>query len=100
MTKYFGFALADSMFAGDCTIERHVVTVDQIRAMADIFENVYVIDLEKYGPDYESPEFKSRYFLMGHLNAAGSQYTAWMFLTYIDWIIEHNIEAFSGIAFI
>lgn len=72
----------------------------QIRAMADIFENVYVIDLEKYGPDYESPEFKSRYFLMGHLNAAGYQYTAWMFLTYIDWIIEHNIEAFSGIAFI
>ena len=35
MTKYFGFALADSMFAGDCTIERHVVTVDQIRAMAE-----------------------------------------------------------------
>ena len=69
----------------------------QIRAMADIFENVYVIDLEKYGPDYDTPEFRARYFLDGHLNAAGYQLTAWMFMTYINWHIERNLPAFARI---
>jgi len=70
----------------------------QIRAMADVFENVFVIDLEKYAPDYTAKEFKERYFMMGHMNAAGYQWTAWMFMTYIDWIIENNMAAFSKIA--
>lgn len=35
--KFFGFALADSMFQGDCNIERKVLTVDQVRAMAGEF---------------------------------------------------------------
>ena len=70
----------------------------QIRAMATLFENVYVLDLERYAPDSTTPEFTARYFMGGHLNAAGYQYVAWMFLTYIDWIIDHNMEAFSGIA--
>lgn len=34
MTKtsvvYFGFALADSMFAGDCSIERRILSVDEV----------------------------------------------------------------------
>lgn len=35
MTTYFGFALADSMFSGDCTISRKVLDVDTVRAMAE-----------------------------------------------------------------
>lgn len=70
----------------------------QIRAMADIFEDVYVLDLERYAPDSTTAEFNARFFLEGHMNAAGYQYVAWMFLTYIDWIIDHNMEAFSSIA--
>lgn len=31
---YFGFALADSMFTGDCLIERKSISVDDVRAMA------------------------------------------------------------------
>ena len=73
---------------------------EQIRKMPEMFEHVYLIDLEKYGPDYEAPEFKKRYFVMGHMNAAGYQWTAWMFMTYIDWIIEHNMEAFADVAFV
>ena len=34
MTMYFGFALADSMFSGTCTIERRVLTVDEVRDLA------------------------------------------------------------------
>lgn len=30
---YFGFALADSMFVGDCTITRHTVSVEEIKAL-------------------------------------------------------------------
>ena len=32
--KYFGFALADSMFQGDCAIQRKSLTADDVGAMA------------------------------------------------------------------
>ena len=73
---------------------------ENIRKMAEVFDNVYVLDLEKYAPDYESKEFQSKYFVMGHMNAAGYQLTAWIFMTYIDWIIENNLEDFADIAFV
>ena len=34
MKKYFGFALADSMFAGNCDIHRQALTADEVKAMA------------------------------------------------------------------
>lgn len=33
MTRYFGFALADSMFSGTCTIERRELSIDEVRAI-------------------------------------------------------------------
>lgn len=33
MKTYFGFALADSMFVGDCTITRRTVPVEEVKAM-------------------------------------------------------------------
>lgn len=38
MKKYFGFALADSMFKGDCTILRRALTADEVRMMAEAGE--------------------------------------------------------------
>jgi hypothetical protein len=35
--KYFGFALADSMFAGNCTIVRTALTAEEVKAMAGEF---------------------------------------------------------------
>jgi hypothetical protein len=32
MKIFFGFALADGMFRGDCTIERHALTLEQVTA--------------------------------------------------------------------
>ncbi|TSC66572.1 MAG: hypothetical protein CEO22_50, partial [Candidatus Berkelbacteria bacterium Gr01-1014_85] len=29
--RYFGFALADGMFVGDCVIQRNVLTVEEVR---------------------------------------------------------------------
>lgn len=31
MTTFFGFALADSMFSGDCEVSRSVLTLDDVR---------------------------------------------------------------------
>ncbi|MBR4757162.1 MAG: SGNH/GDSL hydrolase family protein [Bacteroidales bacterium] len=72
----------------------------QIRRMTELFDNVYLIDLEKYAPEIVSKEFMSRYFVMGHMNAAGYQWTAWVFMTYIDWIIDHNMKDFADVAFV
>ena len=69
--------------------------------MPEVFDNVYVIDLFRYGPSYASgTNFRDSFFLGGHMNAAGYEYTAWMFMTYIDWIIRNNMDDFSQVAFI
>jgi hypothetical protein len=34
------------------------------------------------------------------MRAAGYQFTAWMLMTYIDYIITHNYQAFNDAAFI
>ena len=70
----------------------------EIRKMPELFDKVYLIDLEKYGMDFTDPDLKARYFLKGHMNAAGYQLMAWTFMTYINWIIENNWDAFSDIA--
>lgn len=73
-----------------------------IRQMADIFRDVWVIDLEKYATSYyESDEFKALYKpdRHGHLNPAGYEYTAWEFMTYIDWIIRHDMAPFKEVGF-
>lgn len=37
-TTYFGFALADSMFQGDCAIRRTSLTAEQVRTLAEAGE--------------------------------------------------------------
>lgn len=32
---YFGFALADSMFAGDCTITRRTLSVEEVKTLVE-----------------------------------------------------------------
>jgi len=34
-TIYFGFALADSMFKGNCKIDRKAISVDEVRQLAE-----------------------------------------------------------------
>ena len=72
-----------------------------IRKMADIFSNVYVIDLEKYAPDYsEGSDIRQNYYMGGHLSAAGYLLTSWIMMDYIDWIVRHNMDDFCQVAFI
>ncbi len=67
--------------------------------MAKIFENTYVIELNKYSPDFGDPGIK-RFFCGGHMNAAGYILMSQMITSYIDYIVRHNPEDFSQVGFI
>ena len=66
---------------------------------AEMFDYTYVIDLDKYAPVYDD-YFHEKFFLDGHMNAAGYQLTARMVMYYIDYIIRHNMEDFTQIGFV
>ena len=63
------------------------------------FDNSYVIDLRQYAPEYDA-DFRQKFFLGGHMSPAGYVLTARMLLTYIDWIIRHNMQDFKQVGFI
>ncbi len=67
--------------------------------MSELFDNTYVLDFYKYAPKYDE-EFKKKFYLGGHLNAAGYLLTAHMVESYIDYIIRHNMEDFKQTAFV
>ena len=62
-------------------------------------EPEYVLDFAKYGFVYDD-DFKSKFYLGEHLNAAGYIFTAQLITSYIDYIIRHNFEDFSQVGFI
>ena len=74
-----------------------------IRSMQTIFatqypNTIWTIDLYTYKP---SQQYLSAFKMNGaHLNAQGYLYTAWEFMTYIDWLIRKNMSAFKGLCFI
>lgn len=70
-----------------------------LEEMAKVFTNTYVINLRKYSPVYDS-EFKKKFFVGGHMNAAGYILTAQMVTSYIDYIVRHNLEDFAQVGFI
>ncbi len=60
------------------------------------FSNTYVIDLRKYAPVYDA-NFRERFYMNDHLNAAGYLLTAQMLASYIDYIVRHNMRDFREI---
>ena len=73
--------------------------INALYALAEHFDNSYVINLYKYGPVYDD-EFRSRYFLHGHMNPMGYIFTAKLIDSYIDYIIRTNPKDFSNVGFI
>ena len=66
---------------------------------AAYFDNSYVLDLRAYAPVYDA-EFRRQFFLGGHMSPAGYVFTAKLFLSYIDYIIRHNMGDFKQVGFI
>lgn len=67
--------------------------------LAEMFDNTYVIDLRRYAPVYDG-DFQKKYYLYGHLNACGYVLTAKMFVSYIDYIIRHDMASFNNVPFV
>jgi hypothetical protein len=66
---------------------------------SEFFDNSYVLDFKKYAPVYDK-EFKEKFYLNNHMNAAGYALTAKFVISYIDYIIRHNIKDFSEIGLV
>lgn len=73
--------------------------VNALYALAEHFENAYVIDLYKYGPVYDEA-FVENYFLHSHMNPMGYILTANLIDSYIDYIIRTNPSDFKNVGFI
>lgn len=70
---------------------------EQIKAIVDKYSNCYLIDFAKFIPKgYDVVGFR----LNGHLSAMGYMYFAYMYNTYIDWIIKNNANDFRDIPLI
>lgn len=67
--------------------------------IAEKFDNCYVIDLKEYSNEFDA-EFRKKFFLGGHMTAAGYLFMAQLIGSYIDYIIRHNMEDFSQIGFV
>lgn len=72
---------------------------DLLYTLADLFPHTYVIDLRKYAPVYDE-KFQELFYLFDHLNPMGYLLTARMTISYIDYIIRHNMKDFKQVGFI
>lgn len=67
--------------------------------LTTIFPNSYVVDLYTYAPIYDE-EFVEKFYLHGHMNAAGYKFSAYLIASYIDYIIKKDFKAFKQTGFI
>lgn len=72
---------------------------DLMYKFAEMYDNCYILDFRKYAPDYDE-DFRKKFYVGGHLNAAGYRLTALMTESYIDYIIRSNFEDFKQIGFV
>ena len=67
--------------------------------LTDVFPHSYVIDLDRWAPVNDAA-YRKKFYVGGHLNAAGYLLTAKMMEAYIDHIIRNNMDDFSQIGFV
>ena len=97
--KFFLVTQPKKVIDDDFTVNWRIETAQLLRDIADKIPNTYVIDLHRYAPVYDE-QFKKSFYLRGHLNPAGYLLTSKMMISYIDYIIRHNIEDFHQTGFI
>ena len=72
---------------------------DLLYKLAEVYDNIYVLDLCENSPQYDV-QFRKYNYLNGHLNPIGYRFTALMVESYIDYIIRHNIDEFKYVGLI
>jgi hypothetical protein len=79
--------------------EERDIVIKLLYGLCDIFDNCYVIDLYKYGPEYDA-ELGENLWMFGHMNPMGYIVTARLIDSYIDYIVRHNPKDFQTIGFV
>ena len=72
--------------------EKHARLIYDIAAH---FSNTYVLDFRKYAPVYDQAFHDA--FFAGHMNPMGYVLTSKLVMSYIDYIIRHNMKDFSQV---
>ena len=96
--KFFLMTMADD---GKNETNRELKTEHRryLYDLSEKFDNTYVIDLMEYAPTYDE-KFREQFFMQGHMNPMGYLLTAKMVISYIDYIIRHNMKDFYEVGFI
>lgn len=71
---------------------------EAIRQIVKKFDNVYLIDIKKYNTDKKIYNMSSGTYLNDHYSALGYLLIAYMYCTYIDWVIRKNPMDFIEVA--
>ncbi len=79
--------------------ERYETVTACVRALAEYFDNTYVIDLFAHAPVHDQ-EFYDAFYLHGHLTPTGYRLTAEQVASYMDYLIRHNYNDFKNVGFI
>ncbi len=96
--KFFLVTMPDDTGYSAEKIKKRIEWNEAIRALAEVFDNTYIIDLEKYAPTFDE-KFRKTFFL-GHMTPTGYILIAKMVMSYIDWIIRNNPSDFDQVGFI
>lgn len=67
--------------------------------LAEAFDNCYVLDFGEYAPVHDR-EFQENFYLGGHMNPCGYILTAQQVMSYIDYVVRHNMKDFREVGFI
>lgn len=90
--KFFLVGFPNNM--RECLQETTKGMINLLYDFSNHFENTYVLDLYQYGCAFDS-DFKTKYFLNGHMNPMGYIYFAEMVDSYIDYIVRNNPKDFK-----
>ena len=93
--KFFLLTIPRSSDSGDARKEKTEKMREAIYTLAKMFDNTYVVDLYEYAPDFNA-EFKENFFLYGHMSPMGYRFISMLVVSYIDFIMRHNIEDFRN----
>lgn len=70
-----------------------------IYKVAESFTNCYVMDFYQYAPVVDAQQ-KEKFWLNGHMNPLGYVMSAKQIMSYMDYIIRHNVKDFELVGFI
>lgn len=96
--KFFLVTIPRSSDRGEKRMKKALAQRDAIYKLAEHFDNCYVIDLYEYAPDFDA-EFRDTFFLYGHMSPAGYLLISRLLVSYIDYIIRHNMKDFKNVGF-